>query len=128
MPAGGCPLDGRVRPRARAGRFALKHVGLNLRKYGRRVAATADFAAVPGSVNQLTARRSTAARSANNKLTVLSARSAHNQLTESVATSSSEATRRSAAREDDGRGVERTCAKGMKRGRMQAHFVSWQRP
>ena len=91
--------------------------------HGRRLAATAEVAAVPGSLNQLTARRSTAARSANNKLTVLSARSANNQLTENVATLSSEATTQIAGRRGDARGVECTCAKRMKRRRMQAPLV-----
>ena len=93
--------------------------------HGRRLAATAEVAAVPGSVNQLTARRSTAARSANHKLTVLSARSANNQLTKNVATLSSGATTRSAAREDDERSVEETCAKWIERIGMQMHFGSW---
>ena len=93
--AGGGPLDGRVRPRAWAGSLALGRVKLKLRKHGRRVAARAgENAAVPGSINQLTARRSTVARSANNKLTVQAARSANHQLTENIATFRSEATAR----------------------------------
>ena len=74
------------------GAGTLKHVELELRKHGRRVAASADDAAVPGSTNRLTATRSTVARSANNKLTIQAARSANNQLTEKMASFSSRAT------------------------------------
>ena len=53
-----------------------------------------EDAAVAGSPNSLTARRSTAARSADNELTSQAARSANNQLKESIATFSTETTTR----------------------------------
>ena len=72
----------------------MKHRVLNFREHGRRVAAMEEDAAVAGSPNRLIAKRSTAARSANNKLTIQAAQGANNQLAENTATFTPEATTR----------------------------------